>query len=249
MNTRFVPLILIAACLVSNANVFAGVGLSFGTGSAVTSVDRQATFSTLTITNTQELDIYFENGLSITTANQNWGADPPAPPYTLNPFHILPQPTAFYAGAWENMEWVNIQTTDSKRIYGLEFMYGNTWTTGDLSGNPSYSPWGINDATFEYQEWRGGTMVDSGGVANLPLATIVGFADSAGFDQFLVRATSARSGNPDSNAIAFGYMKAQLTAVPEPGSLVVWAGVVAAAAFAYRRYGRANARGAGGASK
>ena len=210
--TRLLRLVCIGAvCFLSNQNVF-DLTLSFGTGSAVATVDRAATFPTLTIANTSELGAYSENGLSITTGNQNWGADPPPAPYVLNPFHIDPTPSNFYAVAWANAEWVTIQTTDAKPIFGLEFMYGNTWTTGDLSGNPPYSPWGRYDATFEYQEWRGGTMVDSGSVAFLGLATIVGFYDSAGFDQLLVRATTASNGS--TNAIALANVSAQLSAVP-----------------------------------
>jgi hypothetical protein len=202
------------ACLVLAANASAMTILQ-GEGSAVTTVDRFANFDSLTVNNTSELDIYAENGLGITTANQNWGADPPTPPFVLNPFHIEPVPTAFYADAWENLEWVTIQTTDSKPIYGLEFMYGNTWTTGDLSGVPPYSPWGRSDATFEFQEWRGGAMVDTGSQTFLALGTVVGFYDPAGFEQLLVRATSNLSGVPNSQALALDNLKVQLEPVPE----------------------------------
>ena len=141
----------------------------------------------------------------------------------LNPFHIVPTPPAFYAGAWENLTWVTIQTVDSKPIYGLEFMYGNTWTTGDLSGNPPYSPWGRDDATFEFQEIRGGNVVDSGSQKFLALGTIVGFYDPDGFDRLLVRATSDLSGAPNSQALALDDLRVQLapTGVAEPASVVL----------------------------
>jgi len=224
----FLSISVISLTCLAFAAPTSAMEIQYGAGSAVTTVDRFANFDSLTITNSMELDAYAENALSITTGNQNWGADPPAAPFVLNPFHIEPTPTAFYAGAWENLQWVTIQTTDSRPIYGLEFMYGNTWTTGDLSGVPPYSPWGISDATFEFQEWRGGTMVATGSQTFLALGTIVGFYDQGGYDQLLVRATSSLSGVPNSQALAMDNLQVQLspTTIPEPSTMLLVGGAL-----------------------
>ena len=60
-----------------------------------------------------------------------------------------------------NFDWVTIQTNDGKKIYGLEFLYGNGWTTGDIWG--AY-PWGNSAAYLEWKTLVGGTVVSSGQV-------------------------------------------------------------------------------------
>jgi len=57
---------------------------------------------------------------------------------------------------------VTIQTTDGKKIYGLEFLYGNGWTTGAIHGP---YPWGNSGAYLDWKTLVGGTIVSSGQVA------------------------------------------------------------------------------------
>ena len=127
---------------------------TLGASSAVTSIDRAATFDVLTSSYATNLDTYTENGLSITGGSSSWGTDPPSQP--LDPFHNGTV-QGFYAMAYGSDTWVTIKTTDASPIFGAEFMYGNTWTTGD-----STFPWGNQKALLQWETFKGGTMVYSG---------------------------------------------------------------------------------------
>jgi hypothetical protein len=107
---------------------------TFGLGSAVATIDQSATFDSLTANNVVHLDAYTENGLSITTSGDSWASDLNLSA-KLDPFHEANAPDrAFYAIAWANEDWVTIQTVSGALMHGIEFMYGNDWTTGDISG-------------------------------------------------------------------------------------------------------------------
>jgi len=187
-----------------------------GAGSAVTSVDRSATFDSLTSSNAVNLDTYQEGGLSITTASTSWGEDPTLA--TLDPFHgANGADRAFYAMANGSDTWVTIATTDAQKIFGVEFMYGNTWTTGDIYGP---YPWGNHDAILEWQTLdQNGNVISSGSVGGGPLlemGTIVGFYDPNGFTSLQVQATLP---NQTVQALALDNLKVQLQPVPEPSTL------------------------------
>lgn len=204
-----------ATCLVFSGAGIASTIQTEGSGSAVTSVGRSATFDSMTSSNAVNLDTYAENGLSITTASTSWGEDPTLAP--LDPFHgANGADHAFYAMANGSDTWVAIQATDSKKIFGVEFMYGNTWTTGDIYGP---YPWGNNNAVVNWQTWSGGSMVSSGTIGGGPLlqmGTILGFYDPAGFDTLLVDATIPNYPGPYLQAIALDNLNVQLAPVPEP---------------------------------
>lgn len=201
-------MIAAAACVVFGDRAYAVTTQTVGAGSAVTTLDRAATFDSLTSVNVVHLDIYSEGGLSITTSGDSWAADLTSAP-TLDPFHgVNGTDRAFYAIAWGNNDWVTIQTTNLASIHGLEFMYGNTWTTGDIYGP---YPWGNHGAALEWQTWKNGSLVSSGIVTPiLEMGTIIGFSDAAGFDQLLVRSTIASSGDPTLQAIALDNLQVQL---------------------------------------
>jgi len=228
-NAQLISFIIIGGACVGFVGRANGETIqTLGAGSAVTSIARSATFDALTSTNVVHLDTYSEGGLSITTSGDSWAADWESPGWAdrLDPFH-LPNWTdrAFYAIAWGNNDWVTIQTTpDSLGISGLEFMYGNTWTTGDIYGQ---YPWGNQNAIVEWQTWVGDTMVSSGTVGDaqiLALGTILGFNDPGGFERLLVRSTIANSGDPNLQAIALDNVHVQL--VPEPSTFVLLGGVL-----------------------
>jgi hypothetical protein len=70
---------------------------------------------------------------------------------------------------------------------------------------------------LEWQTWNNGTLVSvgtNGPVPMLSLGTVVGFYDPAGFDQLLVRATIAGSGDPTLQAVALDDLRVMLTNVP-----------------------------------
>jgi hypothetical protein len=97
-------------------------------------------------------------------------------------------------------------------MYGVEFMYGNTWTTGDPQ-----RPWGNPNAVFDWQTWKADVQVSAGSIGPpqfLALGTTLGFYDPAGFDQLLVRCTSPNSGDPTLQAIALDTLQVMLTNVP-----------------------------------
>lgn len=196
-----------------NINVTAATTQTLGAGSAVSVVDRMATFDTLTSTNTRELGNYTEGGLNIITGNQSWGADPPLAA-KLDPFHGATAPDrAFFCVAWDNTEWTCIRTTNMAVIHGVEFVYGNGWTTGDIYGQ---YPWGNSAVMLIWQTWRNGTIVSSGtggDVWMLPVGTIVGFYDPSGFDELTMKAIMPANGT-NSNALALDNVMVQLTSVP-----------------------------------
>jgi hypothetical protein len=116
-------------CLVSNAHLQAVTVQTLGAGSAVSVADRQATFDTLTSTHVVDLGNYQEGGLFITTGMTSW-ADDVNLAAKLDPFHGANAPDrAFFCVSWENPEWTSIRTTNLAVMHGVEFMYGNSWTT------------------------------------------------------------------------------------------------------------------------
>ena len=206
-------LVAVGVCLlVVEGGVNAATVQTQGAGSAVSSIDRSATFDSLNSTAVVHLDNYVEGGLSITTAGDSWAADF-AMAAKLDPFGgASGTDRGFYAISSGNNDWVTIQTTNQARIYGVEFMYGNTWTTGN-----SQVPWGNPNALVDWQTWSNGAMVSSGTVGSasmLQLGTILGFYDPAGFDQLLARATISNSGDPTLQALALDGLNVMLTNVP-----------------------------------
>lgn len=200
---------------------FAGTGQAAtiqteGAGSAVTSIDRSASFDSLTSSNAVNLDTYQENGLAITTASTSWGEDPALAP--MDPFHgANGSDRAFYAMANGSDTWVTIAATDAQTLFGVEFMYGNTWTTGDIYGP---YPWGNHDAVLAWQTLDANdNVISSGSVGGGPLlemGTIVGFYDPDGFASLQVQATMP---NQTIQALALDNLNVQLQPVPEPSTL------------------------------
>ena len=186
----------------------------FGSGSTVSVVDRRATFDIINSSYTPELGNYQEGGLSVTTGSQAWGADPPMAA-RLDPFH-LPGGTdgGFFAFANGTTEWVTIQTINQTRMRAVEFLYGNDWTTGDIYGQ---YPWGNSGAYVEWQTLDNGTVVSSGQIglnSQLPVGTVIGFYDPAGFDQLQVKCKSPNAADPTLQAIALDNLSVQLTNRP-----------------------------------
>jgi len=219
---RIKSVVLGAACTLFSAYATAETIQTLGAGSAVTAADRVATFDSLTSSNVVHLDTYSEAGLSVTTSGNSWAEDF-ASSATFDPFHgANGTDRAFYAIAWGNEDWVTIQTTDSRKILAVEFMYGNGWTTGDIYGQ---YPWGNHDAIVEWQTWNGDALVSSGTIGATPIlemGTILGFHDPAGFDRLLARCTISASGNPNLQTLALDNLNVQL--VPEPTTFMLLGG-------------------------
>ena len=234
------------ACLAVHDPACAGRVQTFGEGSAVTSIDRSATFDNLNFAgNSTPLSDYSSGGLSIFTNGNSFYGDTPSGLMNVNgayfnPFHITntPPPNYSYAGVgggfyfpydghFGNTDWVTIKTNDGKKIYGVEFLYGNGWTTGDVFGTHTGYPWGNSDAYLDWETLVGGSVVSSGQVGiseYLPVGTVVGFYDPNGFDQLKVRAPHPTSFDPTLQELALDNLSVQIStpvSTPEPSALLL----------------------------
>ena len=200
--------ILAGAWLMIHTGASAETTQTIGAGSAVVSIDRAATFDPL-IVNGTPLSDYTEDRLVIATEGDSWVGD--GYPTVFDPFHGANDTDhAFYFPYGGSPDWVRIHTTDSKPIFGIEFMYGNGWTTGDPYGQ---YPWGNHDAVVEWQTWANGALVSSGLIGVSPIlemGTIVGFYDPVGIDELWVKCTISNSYPPDYQALALDNLHVQL---------------------------------------
>ena len=237
------------ACLAFGSVCEASTVQTSGSVPLITSPDLSTSFSDLTSSHATGLDNYTNNGLSVTTASSSWGSDLPQWYLPLDPFHGAngSPPVAFYAMANASNDWVTIQTVGKTTMYAAEFMYGNTWTTGQISGP---YPWGNSNAALQWQTFKTNVMVSSGEVPFLAMGTYVNFSDLDGFDQLLVQAVmNGTIGCPDGynppctsppwQAIALDNLNVQTTApnvVPLPAALPLFAtGLGALGLLGWRR--------------
>jgi hypothetical protein len=182
----------------------------------VTVIDRSATFDGLDYThNGTPLSDYTEGLLFISTDGDSTAGWGPAVQPFFNPFHlpIDPATQAFFFADWGNTAWVTIRAADTRKVFGVEFLYGNGWTTGDIYG----VPWGNSSAWVDWQTMAGSTVVSSGQIGaeqTLAVGTVIGFYDPAGFDQLMVRCKAANSSPPDFQELAIDDVHVQLSAGP-----------------------------------
>jgi len=208
------------ACLLPCAPLEAATVETRGAGTAVSIADRSATFESLTYGQGGALSDYTEVLLFIGMNGNSWTVNPDCPP-DFDPFGGTNPSRAFYAtydgaqgtGPADPNCWTIIRTTDSRTIFGIEFMYGNSWSTGTIP------PWGNTQARVEWQTKVGGNIVSSGidgdpATSVLPLGTILGFYDPAGFDELWVRCTIASSGNTNLQCLALDNLSVMLTNRP-----------------------------------
>jgi hypothetical protein len=182
--------------------------VSWGQGSAVTSVDRGATFSTV-VTGT-DLIAYTENGLSITIPQVAFVDYIPGQGFSGG-FH--------YPSGGASAPTL-IQTTDSLLIYAVEMHVGSGYSVGD------------GTAYFAWDTWRGGSQTGSGYFGReLAVAQVFGLADPQGFDLLRIvnyfSLSNVEGGVSPAllNALAIDNLRVQLQAgqpvgeIPEPGTL------------------------------
>jgi hypothetical protein len=209
--------ILTGACLVFGDPVLAATVQTFGAGSAVTTVDRAATFDSITQSGIPLSD-YTENNMFV-GANADsligyevfGGANP-------SPYFYCLDGGSMGGGA---DSWVTIYATDSAKIYGIEFLYGNSWTNG--SGG-----WGNNNAWVTWQTLNGSTVESSGQAGpygGLYVGVVLGFYDPNGFDTLQVKCNAPNQSDPNIQALAMDNLSVQLT-VPEPATLVLLGGAL-----------------------
>ena len=210
-----VAFVLVITLLALGHDVSATTVTSTGAGSAVTSVDRAATFDRLDYThNGTPLSDYTEGLLFISTDGDSTVGLGPSQQPPFNPFHLPLDPAtqAFFFPDWGNTVPVIIRTTDGKPIYAIEFLYGNGWTTGDIYG----VPWGNNFGWLKWQTLRGTTVVSSGQIGpnpQIPVGTIVGWYDPDGFDELHVKCSVSNPSPPNFEELALDDVHVQLSAV------------------------------------
>jgi hypothetical protein len=207
------------------APVCAGTTQTRGQGSAVLTAERSTTFDNLNYAGRETpLSDYQTNGLIVSTnGNSYYGDDARGTVLTIgtpfNPFHLTIASDHSYADVGGgfyfpydagpgNYDWVTIQTNDGKKIYGLEFLYGNGWTTGDIWG--AY-PWGNNTANLEWATYVGGAIVSSGIAERLSVGSVVGFSDPNGFDKIMLRAPHPTSVDPSFQELAMDNLNVALS--------------------------------------
>jgi hypothetical protein len=223
LQNHLVRVALLCSALAGPA--YAGTTLTLGAGSVIASVDRSVTFDELDYTGRETpLSDYRSGGLYVrTNGNSFYGDDARGTIKTIgipfNPFHLTIALDYSYADVgggfyfpYEedagNYDWVTIQTDDGRKIYGLEFLYGNGWTTGQLRGP---YPWGNSNAYLDWKTLVAGNVVSSGQVHFLSVGSVIGFRDPDGFDQLMVRALHPEAANPDFQELAMDNLNVALS--------------------------------------
>jgi hypothetical protein len=224
-------------CLTFHDPACAGTIPTEGQGAAVTSIDRFTTFDDLDYAhNGTPLSNFLSGGLYIRTNGNSYYGDnsqgnvPNGGPY-FNPFHLTSAspPNYSYAGVgggfyfpydgdFGNTDWLTIETQDAVKIYAVEFLYGNGWSTGDIYGTQTGYPWGNSGAHLDWKTLVGGSVVSSGTTTYLSVGTVIGFYDPNGFDQLMVRSSHPNSSDPNLQELAIDNLNVQVT-IPEPATL------------------------------
>jgi hypothetical protein len=174
---------------------------STGAGSAVTSVDRVATFDSITGDGI-DLSAYTEGLLSITVPSVSF--------VDFDPFNGAGSTTGFHYGRSGNTSFVTVRGTDNAVFTGIEFLLGTGFPSSEAQ---------VRWATF-LDNVQTGT-----GVSALSQGTVVGWSDLTGFDELRVSATLASSPTlnfGDFQAIALDNLSAELhDYIPEPSTLLL----------------------------
>jgi hypothetical protein len=176
---------------------------TFGAGSAVTTIGRAAAFESITQSGiplsdyTEDRMFIGANADSLIGYEVFGGANP-------SPYFYCLDGGSMGGGA---DSWVTIYATDSARIYGIEFLYGNSWTNGG-------GGWGNNDAWVTWQTLNGTTVASSGQAGpygGLYVGGIIGFYDPNGFDTLQVKCNAPNQADPNIQALALDNLHVQLT--------------------------------------
>jgi hypothetical protein len=218
MNPRMLRIdsILVGATLALGGTALGDTVQTTGAGSAVTTADRTANFDAIDH-NGLPLSDYVESGLFVGVSGDSWLGDGSR---DFDPFHGgNGTDRRFFFPDGGSTESVVVRATDGATIHGLEFVYGNGWTTGDIYGQ---YPWGNHDAHLEWQTLRNHQVVSSGVVGVSPIlemGTVVGFRDLVGFDEIDLRCTIATAADPNVQALALDRLAVQLSVDPRAGTV------------------------------
>jgi len=204
----FALTVFCAAMIFGRINALqAGPVFSTGSGTAVITADRTATFDSIN-QNGIDLSSYSEDNLSITVPDTSKVAFDPFSEAISSEFHY---------GDGGNFSYVTIRGTDSAVFDGVEFKFGSGWFESTTTPG------------LIWETLLNGTVTGSGGVSLLAHGSIVGWSDPDGFDELrvasvLVLTSTSSFGNLQ--AIALDDLNVQLKdetpTVPEPASMALW---------------------------
>lgn len=208
----------VMGCLMTGQTWAAPIYLT-GAGNSVTSANYSATFDSIRAG--MSLLGYTEDNLIVSVDDTAY--------LTFTPG--LGFDDYFHYGSAGNFSYVSISTADHQEIFGLEFLLG----TGFNNDLPGYMTWEIYDNS---------NRVASGNSGSIMAGTVVGWADSDGFDELRV----GLSNNVDFilgeiQAIAIDNLNVQTiqttsgpAPVPEPATLLLFGtGLVGLARARFRR--------------
>jgi hypothetical protein len=211
----------------------------FSISPTVTSVDRIATFDSLTSTSLY-IGNYAEDMLSVTTPI-NLALSVGFTPFAPGDFRT----TAFYYGSGGSDSYVTIRGAD-----------GAVFTAIDLLLGDGEAPHTTN---VRWQTFLDGSLTGEGFMGGVTKGQIVGWSDASGFDELRVAASSGsgvgefsvnyQPGFGNFQSIAIDDLRAQVappTPVPEPASLaLIPSGIACVVGYLWchlrRNSGRANA--------
>ena len=205
MNPYIRPLLIrvaIITCGILTCGVAvtdATVIVTFGSGNSVFSIDRSATFDTLTAYGVADLSTYTEDSLRIQTPT-SWLNFPLAPATWY--------PNAGYNGGSSRSENLDlIATTDGQTMRGVEFRAltgGSTWPD------------------FVWETYRGGNLTGNGLIAaSTVIGKVIGWRDVGGIDELRIGHFQTTSNH---NVLGMDNVQVELqsAAIPEPSTLATW---------------------------
>lgn len=183
----------------------------FSSTATVSTANRTASFTNLT---GGSLAAYSENSLAVVAPNSNCSG--------FNAFGADQRSNQFWYACGGNSTYATIKGTDNAVFSAIDFLIGNGQ--------------GGTTTNFRWYALLNGTVTGTGLVSGVTKGTVVGLKDLGGFTELRLAAAISETdpGFGRHQSIAFDDVRAQLQAVPEPGSIAL-IGLGLAAICARRR--------------
>lgn len=204
MKKVFLKAVLCAAVAAASASSSAAVIATFGTGSAVKMVTNSANFTA----NTTLKNNYIEDGLlfSFSGTGNNSGCGYEGFNCYDYPSDLSPAFDGNYMSTNGTDAYISVKKADLSDFYRIEFAAGSGYVS--LNGY--------------WRTYNNGVQTGAGGFSK-PDGAVLGLVDMAGFDEVRYWAFSAANRTTGFSAPAIDQVA---VGVPEPGSLVLFAGAM-----------------------